>query len=250
MGEGVSLSLPRKGVPGADLRSSVVSVPFTKELVYYISLPRNGESGVILFTSVSLVSSVPCAREHVSSGGSYFPESQAEIDDDAWFLKVLPDTGRFHVFFHKPFLHREGVDLGYRKAFGRRNSSFAGEFGPGRQFPGFNGAVYAHVCRIGAVSIWVPVDLPELRGLKPRTPNPGVGCMIWGPHVGGMATTTAETSDGQAMPMPSSNSSGLLIYGYEHGPPGPVVGRIGGRFEGKESTSMRSIPDLHFFPME
>ena len=33
MGEGVSLSLPRKGVLGADLLLSAVSVPFTREHV-------------------------------------------------------------------------------------------------------------------------------------------------------------------------------------------------------------------------
>ena len=65
-----------------DLRSSVVSVPCTRELVCFNYFPRNGDSDAILFTSVSSVSYVPCAREHVSSGGRYLPESRAAIGAD------------------------------------------------------------------------------------------------------------------------------------------------------------------------
>ena len=44
MGEGVSPSLPWRGVPGVDLRSLVVSVPCTRELVCSSYFPRNGDS--------------------------------------------------------------------------------------------------------------------------------------------------------------------------------------------------------------
>ena len=154
---------------------------------------------------------------------------------------ILPVTGNFRSFFHKPFLHREGVDLGYRKAFCNRNSVFVRVFLSGRHIRGFTGAVSAHVCRIGAVTSWVP-DLLELRGFESRTPDPGVGSLSWGPQVGGKATMTAETSGVHTKLMPLSGS----LDGYEPGSPGPLVGRKGNRFGGKESASSGAQP----FPME
>ena len=55
MEEGVSLSLPRKGVPCDNHLSSVISVPFTRE-------------------HVSRVGSVPFSREHIYAGESILPD--------------------------------------------------------------------------------------------------------------------------------------------------------------------------------
>ena len=87
--QGVSLSLPRKGVPGADLLLSVVSVPFTREHVcsngrwVSLSFPPSGVPNATHLTSVSSVISVPFTREHVSSGWRYLQVFRAAIGASA-----------------------------------------------------------------------------------------------------------------------------------------------------------------------
>ena len=64
-----------------------------------------------------------------------------------------------------------------------------------------------------------------------RAPDPSDnGSLSLGPHEGGKATPTMETSGVHTKPMSSSGSLGLLINGSENGSPDPVDGGNGGRF--------------------
>ena len=79
MGEGVSLSLPRKGVPDADLLSAAVSVPSTREygcLVHHI------------------VGSVPFSREHGFSDGSILLDIYIGVYSPMWTAEAVGSTHR------------------------------------------------------------------------------------------------------------------------------------------------------------
>ena len=73
MGEGVSPSAPRIGVPDDDLSSSMVSVSFAKE-------------------NVCSLFSVSCTRELDSSGGRHLPEYRAAFGAGVWVLKGLDEA--------------------------------------------------------------------------------------------------------------------------------------------------------------
>ena len=86
MEEGVSLSLPRKGVLGDNHHSSVISIPFTREHVSYVgSVPfsrdhvYSGESILSDFRAANgAMISVPCTRQHVSYVG-FVPFSMKHV---------------------------------------------------------------------------------------------------------------------------------------------------------------------------
>ena len=75
MEEGVSLSLPRKGVPGDNHLSSMIFVPFTRE-------------------HDSCVVSVPFSREHIYSSGSILPDFRS-----ANGARIFVPCTREHGFF-------------------------------------------------------------------------------------------------------------------------------------------------------
>ena len=82
MGEGVSLSLPGKGVPRDNHLSCVVLVPSSREHIYY--------GGCIL--SISAVISVPGTREH---GSDPFPKDH-DLFGDSNMLGLGPGMGISH----------------------------------------------------------------------------------------------------------------------------------------------------------
>ena len=151
----------------------------------------------------------------------------------------LPVTENFSGFFHKPFLHREGVDLGYRRAFDRRNLALVGVCISGRHIPGFTGTISSYACRISDVTSWVPDGLPELRGFESRIPDPGFGSLRWGPHVGSKATMTAKTSGIHTKLKPLLGS----LDGYES--PGLQVQSLVETAAGSEVGSRRQREPTH-----
>ena len=99
-----------------------------------LSLPRNGFP-VARF----LVVSVSVSWELGFSGGFN-----------------LPDFERLLFFFHNPFPHQAGVDLGYWEESCRRDTAFAGASVSGRRDP-----CYTQMSRIVDVTSWIrDMDIP------------------------------------------------------------------------------------------
>ena len=113
MEEGVSLSLPRKGVPGDNHLPSMFSVFFTRE-----------HDSCVVFA--------PLSRDHIYSGGSMLPVFQS-ANGDRISVPGTREHGsdpflRDHDLFVESNMpgHKEavGVLLGYRKASGLLDSAF------------------------------------------------------------------------------------------------------------------------------